>query len=217
MAQDEMKTKQRVPEPTLRRLPWYLAYIKLLKGKGETVVSSTQISKVLSIEASQVVKDLSFVKIGGKTRVGYDIDELAIALDSFLGFTSSHKAFLFGVGSLGAALLQDSGLKQYGLEIVAGFDIRGELDGTFINNGIPVYHISHYPAYQRQYGATIGVITVPVDKAQEVADQIIEGGIKGLWNFTPFRICVPEDVVIQNTSMYAHLAVMFNRLNTIDH
>ncbi|HBK28371.1 MAG TPA: redox-sensing transcriptional repressor Rex, partial [Parabacteroides sp.] len=71
MAQDEMKTKQRVPEPTLRRLPWYLAYIKLLKGKGETVVSSTQISKVLSIEASQVVKDLSFVKIGGKTRVGY--------------------------------------------------------------------------------------------------------------------------------------------------
>ena len=216
MAQDERKTKQRVPEPTLRRLPWYLAYIKLLKGKGETVVSSTQISKVLSIEASQVVKDLSFVKIGGKTRVGYDIDELAIALDSFLGFTSSHKAFLFGVGSLGAALLQDSGLKQYGLEIVAGFDIREELDGTFIN-GIPVYHISHYPAYQRQYGATIGVITVPVDKAQEVADQIIEGGIKGLWNFTPFRICVPEDVVIQNTSMYAHLAVMFNRLNTIDH
>lgn len=216
MVQDEIKAKQKVPEPTLRRLPWYLAYVKLLKGKGETVVSSTQISKVLSIEASQVVKDLSFVKIGGKTRVGYDLDELIFALDSFLGFTSSHKAFLFGVGSLGAALLQDSGLKQYGLEIVAGFDIREELDGTIIN-GIPVYHINHYPQYQKQHGATIGVITVPVDKAQEVADQIIAGGIKGLWNFTPFRICVPEDVVIQNTSMYAHLAVMFNRLNTINH
>ena len=68
MAQDEIKAKQKVPEPTLRRLPWYLAYVKLLKGKGETVVSSTQISKVLSIEASQVVKDLSFVKIGTRVR-----------------------------------------------------------------------------------------------------------------------------------------------------
>ena len=149
MAQDEIKAKPKVPEPTLRRLPWYLAYVKLLKGKGETVVSSTQISKVLSIEASQVVKDLSFVKIGGKTRVGYDLDELIFALDSFLGFTSSHKAFLFGVGSLGAALLQDSGLKQYGLEIVAGFDIREELDGTIIN-GIPVYHINQSPCIQRK-------------------------------------------------------------------
>ena len=167
MAQDEIKAKQKVPEPTLRRLPWYLAYVKLLKGKGETVVSSTQISKVLSIEASQVVKDLSFVKIGGKTRVGYDLDELIFALDSFLGFTSSHKAFLFGVGSLGAALLQDSGLKQYGLEIVAGFDIREELVGTIIN-GIPVYHINHYPQYQKQHGATIGVITVRLTRRKRL-------------------------------------------------
>lgn len=216
MAQDEIKAKQKVPEPTLRRLPWYLAYVKLLKGKGETVVSSTQISKVLSIEASQVVKDLSFVKIGGKTRVGYDLDELIFALDSFLGFTSSHKAFLFGVGSLGAALLQDSGLKQYGLEIVGGFDVRRELAGTEIN-GIPVYHMDDFPAKQKEYGATIGVITVPVDKAQEVTELIIAGGIKALWNFTPFRIRVPEDIVVQNTSMYAHLAVMFNRLNSINH
>ncbi len=214
MTQEEIKTKSKVPEPSLRRLPWYLALVKLLKSRGETVVSSTQISKELNVDASQVVKDLSFVKIGGKTRVGYDVDELISALDSFLGFNAPHKAFLFGVGSLGAALLQDSGLKQYGLEIVAGFDVREDLDGTVIN-GIPVYHISNYPACQKKYGATIGVITIPVDKAQEIADQIIAEGIKGLWNFTPFRIRVPENIVIQNTSMYAHLAVMFNRLSTI--
>lgn len=215
MAQGEIKAKMKVPEPALRRLPWYLAFAKLLKGKGESVVSSTQISKELNVDASQVVKDLSFVKIGGKTRVGYDVDELISALDSFLGFTAPHKAFLFGVGSLGAALLQDSGLRQYGLEIVAGFDVRPELDGTFINS-IPVYHLNSFPNLQKETHATIGVITVPVDKAQDVADMIIAGGIKGLWNFTPYRIRVPEDVVIQNTSMYAHLAVMFNRLNTIN-
>ena len=163
-----------------------------------------------------MAKDLSFVNISGKTRVGYEICTLVDVLEDFLGFTAQHKAFLFGVGSLGAALLQDSGLNQYGLEIVAGFDVRRELAGSVIN-GIPVFHLDDFPTKQKEYGATIGVITVPVDKAQEVTEQIIAGGIKALWNFTPFRIRVPEHIVVQNTSMYAHLAVMFNRLNSINH
>lgn len=216
MASEDMKQAWKVPEPTLRRLPWYLAFLKLMKDKGETFVSSTQIAKEISVDSSQVAKDLSFVNISGKTRVGYDINALVAVLEDFLGFTSQHKAFLFGVGSLGAALLQDSGLSQYGLEIVAGFDVREELAGTWIN-GIPVFHLDDFPAKQKEYGATIGVITVPVDKAQEVTEQIIAGGIRALWNFTPFRIRVPEHIVVQNTSMYAHLAVMFNRLNSINY
>ena len=99
---------------------------------------------------------------------------------------------------------------------MAGFDVRDDLDGSMIN-GIPVFHMDDFPAKQKEYGATIGVITVPVEKAQEVTDRIIEGGIKALWNFTPFRIRVPEHIVVQNTSMYAHLAVMFNRLNSMNH
>lgn len=216
MASEDKKEVWKVPEPTLRRLPWYLAFLKLMKDKGETFVSSTQIAKEINVDASQVAKDLSYVNISGKTRVGYDVGALVDVLENFLGFTSQHKAFLFGVGSLGAALLQDSGLGQYGLEIVAGFDVRKELEGRVIN-GIPVFHLDEFPAKQKEYGATIGVITVPVDKAQEVTEQIIAGGIRALWNFTPFRIRVPEHIVVQNTSMYAHLAVMFNRLNSINH
>ena len=72
--------------------------------------------------------------------------------------------------------------------------------------------MSEFPDVQKQYGATIGIITVPVDKAQEVTDYIITEGIKALWNFTPFRIRVPEHIVVQNTSLYAHLALMFNRM-----
>ncbi len=216
MASDDIKQAWKVPEPTLRRLPWYLAFVKLMKGKGETFISSTQIAKEINVDPSQVAKDLSFVNISGKTRVGYDINALVDVLEDFLGFTSQHKAFLFGVGSLGASLLHDTGLSQYGLEIVAGFDVREDLDGNMIN-GIPVFHMDDFPAKQKEYGATIGVITVPVEKAQEVTDRIIEGGIKALWNFTPFRIRVPEHIVVQNTSMYAHLAVMFNRLNSMNH
>ena len=216
MASDDIKQAWKVPEPTLRRLPWYLAFVKLMKGKGEAFISSTQIAKEINVDPSQVAKDLSFVNISGETRVGYDINALVDVLEDFLGFTSQHKAFLFGVGSLGASLLHDTGLSQYGLEIVAGFDVREDLVVNMIN-GIPVFHMDDFPAKQKEYGATIGVITVPVEKAQEVTDRIIEGGIKALWNFTPFRIRVPEHIVVQNTSMYAHLAVMFNRLNSMNH
>ena len=127
MASEAMKQAWKVPEPTLRRLPWYLAFVKLLKGRGEVVVSSTQIAKEINVDPSQVAKDLSFINITGKTRVGYEVDTLVAVLEDFLGFTSRHKAFLFGVGSLGASLLHDTGLRQYGLEIVAGFDVREEM------------------------------------------------------------------------------------------
>jgi redox-sensing transcriptional repressor len=205
----------KVSEPTLRRLPWYLAYAQLVQKEGEIYLSSTQIAKNIAIDASIVAKDLSYVKITGKTRVGYDVKELVDVLESFLGFTKSHKAFLFGVGNLGGALLHDNGLEQYGLEIVAGFDIKFELAGTRINK-VPIHHIDRFVELQRQTGVNVGILTVPVERAQLVSEIMIAGGIQAIWNFTPFRIRVPENVVVQNTSIYAHLAVMFNRLKAIN-
>ena len=206
------KEADKVPEPTLRRLPWYLSNIKLMKEKGEQYVSSTQISKEINIDASQIAKDLSYVNISGRTRVGYNIDALIEVLESFLGFTNMHKAFLFGVGSLGAALLRDSGLHHFGLEIVAAFDVNPELVGKDLN-GIPIFHSDDFEAKMKEYDVNIGVLTVPINIAQEITDKMVDGGIKAVWNFTPFRIRVPENIVVQNTSLYVHLAVMFNRLN----
>ena len=206
------KEADKVPEPTLRRLPWYLSNIKLMKEKGEQYVSSTQISKEINIDASQIAKDLSYVNISGRTRVGYNIDALIEVLESFLGFTNMHKAFLFGVGSLGGALLRDSGLRHFGLEIVAAFDVNPELVGKDLG-GIPIFHSDDFEAKMKEYDVNIGVLTVPINIAQEITDKMVDGGIKAVWNFTPFRIRVPENIVVQNTSLYAHLAVMFNRLN----
>lgn len=206
------KEADKVPEPTLRRLPWYLSNIKLMKEKGEQYVSSTQISKEINIDASQIAKDLSYVNISGRTRVGYNIDALIEVLESFLGFTNMHKAFLFGVGSLGGALLRDSGLHHFGLEIVAAFDVNPDLVGKELE-GIPIFHSDDFEAKMKEYDVNIGVLTVPINIAQEITNKMVEGGIKAVWNFTPFRIRVPENIVVQNTSLYAHLAVMFNRLN----
>ena len=208
------QTIYNVPEPTLRRLPWYLAYAQLVQQSGETYLSSTQIAGNIAVDASKVAKDLSFVQISGRTRVGYDVNELVDVLERFLGFTKSHKAYLFGVGSLGGALMHDNGLSQFGLEIVAGFDVKFELAGTSINR-IPIHHLERFASLQKQTGVNIGILTVPVDKAQETADIMIDGGIQAIWNFTPFRIRVPENIIVQNTSIYAHLAVMFNRLNEL--
>ena len=196
----------------MRRLPWYLSNIKLMKEKGEQYVSSTQISKEINIDASQIAKDLSYVNISGRTRVGYNIDALIEVLESFLGFTNMHKAFLFGVGSLGGALLRDLGLRHFGLEIVAAFDVNPELVGKDLG-GIPIFHSDDFEAKMKEYDVNIGVLTVPINIAQEITNKMVDGGIKAVWNFTPFRIRVPENIVVQNTSLYAHLAVMFNRLN----
>ena len=201
-----------VPEPALRRLPWYLSYIKLLKKKGQTHVSSTQIAKKINVSSTQIAKDLSYVKVSGKTRVGYEIAVLIEVLEQFLGFTSQHRAVVLGVGSLGGALLSDSGLEQFGLKIIAGFDVDDKVIGTKINN-IPVFNVEEFAQHNKTINADIGILTVPPDNAQETADFAIQNGIRAIWNFTPFRIRVPEHIVLQNTSLYAHLAVMFNRLS----
>ena len=111
----------------------------------------------------------------------------------------------YTVGTLRYSLLGVIGVSFW---LILGGSCFGLLAWMMVPTVLPL-SLSQFDAS----GATIGVITVPVNKAQEVTEQIIAGGIKALWNFTPFRIRVPEDIVVQNTSLYAHLAVMFNRLN----
>lgn len=209
-----VKSYAKIPEPTLRRLPWYLSCAKLIQARGERFVSSTTLSRETGIDVSQIAKDLSFVRVTGRTRVGYEVGQVVDVLDNVLGFTGMHRAFLFGVGNLGAALLADNqGLRQFGLDIVAAFDVDAKLIGTDIR-GIPIFHTDEFPQKMQEYDVQIGVLTVPVSIAQKVTDQMVEGGIKAVWNFTPFRICVPRDIVVQNTSLYAHLALIYNRLNS---
>ncbi len=206
------ETKVILPEPTLRRLPWYLAYVNLLHLQKVEYVSSTQIAKDINVDASQIAKDLSFLNIKGKTRIGYEVETLVNELSDFLGFRVVHKAFMIGVGSLGSALIQDQGLSQYGLNIVAGFDINPKVVGKTIC-GVPIFGMDELDQKQKEYDTEIGILAVPVEHAQDATDTMIACGLQAIWNFTPFRIKASSDIVIQNTSIYAHLAVMYNRLD----
>ena len=187
--------------------------MSLLRSRNIEYVSSTSISKDINVDASQIAKDLSVLGIKGKTRIGYEVKALESALREFLGFSCSHNAVMIGVGSLGSALIADTGLERFGLNIVAGFDINPDVVGTTIKN-VPIFHIDELPSRVAAYRAGIAIVAVPVEVAQQTADRAVDAGVRALWNFTPFRILARPGIVIQNTSIYAHLAVMYNRLSS---
>lgn len=203
-------TAELVPKPSLQRMPWYLAYVGRLRLQGVANVTSTQLSRELNVDASQIAKDLSYLNVRGKTRIGYDVASLDNALADFLGFRRDHAAVIFGVGSLGGALLSDRGLEHYGLNIVAGFDI----DSAKINPEapVPVYDVSEHIRQISRLQAEIAILTVPHAVVQEVADMAVAAGIRALWNFTPHKLLVPRNVVVQDTSLYSDLALIYNQL-----
>jgi redox-sensing transcriptional repressor len=208
-------SREFIPEPVLRRLPWYLAYVTLLQQRGIEYVSSTNISKELSVDASQIAKDLSFLNIKGKTRIGYEVTTLCQKLQDLLGFKRRHNAVVLGVGSLGGSLIHDTGLNNYGLNIVAGFDINPAIIGKRVRE-VPIYNVNELQQRCHEVNAEVGIVTLPVDHAQEGADALIAAGVKAIWNFTPSRIRTPQGIVVTNTSIYAHLAVMYNRLESLN-
>lgn len=213
-----MSTDQAIilPEPTLRRLPWYLAYLETIAGRGITHVSTTTISKALNVDASQIAKDISFLNIKGKTRIGYEVQVLKTRLADFLNFKVQHSAYILGAGSLGNALMHDTGLARYGLNIIAAFDVNEDIIGSEVC-GVKVHHLDSLPEVMKILPAQIAIIAVPAKSAQDVADAAIDAGIQAIWNFTPYRVLAPDHVVVSNTSIYAHLALIYNRLNAIHH
>ncbi len=202
-----------IPEPTLRRLPGYLSLFKALKINGVEHVSSGLIASNFKMDSTLVTKDLSYTGIKGRTKIGYNVDLLIDTIIHFLDFNNQEKAFLFGVGNLGKALIKYQGLKQYGLHIVAGFDIDPLVANTLVGD-VKIHPIDEFRDLSRKMNVRLGIITTPDARAQETADLMIAWGIKAIWNFTPQSIKVPDNIIVENTSVYSDLAVILNRLNS---
>jgi redox-sensing transcriptional repressor len=159
----------------------------------------------------QVRKDLASITCGGKPKVGYEVDKLIRELESYLGANDENSAVIVGVGRLGQALLEYDGFEQFGLEIVAGFDVREELFGKSIG-GKPIFDEKQIASYVSDNGIAMAIITVPAVYAQATADKLIESGIKAIWNFSPTHIVVPDSVVVKNENLAASLAVLSKQL-----
>ena len=205
-------SNNQVPVPSLRRLPGYLGYFKSLRINNVEYVSSSRIAATFKMDATLVTKDLSYTGVRGRTKIGYNVDHLIEAIINFLDFDSCENAFLFGVGNLGRALINYQGLNQYGLKIVAGFDVEKEVINTSIK-GVKIYGLDAFRDLSQTMETRIAIITTPGRSAQEIADLVVAWGIKAIWNFSPQSIKVPENIIVENTSVYADLAVLLNRLH----
>jgi len=154
----------------------------------------------------QVRKDLAMVSDGGRPKIGYLRSSLIDDIEQFLGYDNTTDAVLIGAGKLGQALLDYKGFDEFGLNILAAFDARPNTDKT--DGGKPVYHISRLTQFCRANKVLMGIITVPAEAAQEVADQLIAGGIKAIWTFAPARLDVPKNILVQYENMATSLAVL---------
>ncbi len=203
-----MKTE--ISLSTIRRLPIYLHYLKSLDVSQQNI-SATQIAGSLALGEVQVRKDLASISCGGKPKVGYDVKTLISELESYLGANDENSAVIVGVGRLGQALLEYDGFAQFGLEIVAGFDVREELFGKNVG-GKPIFDEKQISSYVKDNGIAMAIITVPAVYAQATADKLIKSGIKAIWNFSPTHIVVPDSVVVKNENLATSLAVLSKQL-----
>ncbi len=200
--------------PTIRRLPMYLRILRRCLNEGVESISSKKLAEEMGLEPIGVRKDLSFTGYVGKPRYGYNVSELYDAINSIVAWDSKSEAALVGVGHLGSALSGYSGLKKYGLKIPVAFDIDPAVVGTEIND-IPILSLADLPKIVRRTKLQMGILCVPSDAAQAVADMMVDAGIRGIWNFTPVKLKVPADVVVQQEDLASGLAVLSVKMSHV--
>ena len=205
-------SKNVVPEPTLKRLPGYLFFLEKVREEGVLNISAPTIGRELDCDPTQVVKDLAVTGIKGKPRVGYNIYELCQALANFLGFNRVNEAFLVGAGNLGSALMSYQEHQTLGIKVIAAFDVNQDKIGQHIG-GIHVLDYNKLFHLSNRLDVKIAILTTPNEVAQEVAEDLVNCGIKAIWNFTLTNLDLPENIVVENTSMSSYAAVLLQRLN----
>ena len=198
--------EKKVSKAVLKRLPGYLAYLKSLQEQEYPYISATALANALGMGEVQVRKDLASVSDGGRPKIGYLRESLIDDIEQFLGYDNTTDAVLIGAGKLGQALMDYRGFQEYGLNVLAAFDINPTRDTT--DEGKPILHIDHLEQFCRAHKVLMGIITVPDSHAQEVCDKLIQCGIKAIWNFAPIHLEVPSNILVQSENMATSLAVL---------
>jgi redox-sensing transcriptional repressor len=192
------KGKQfRVPDATIRRLPLYLDKLILLQQAGVREVSSRQLAMSLDIKASQLRHDFHY--FGGFSKPGrpYDVDKLVPALEEIIGVDNPVPFIVIGAGHLGQALCNYANFERQGFPLAGIFDNDPQLIGTKIR-GVKIEPIENISKVIKKKKIKIAAITVPNLVAQETAKKLVESGIKGIWNYTPVDLRLPENIVVRN-------------------
>jgi redox-sensing transcriptional repressor len=203
-----VKAKQsldQVSELTTNRLSVYLRCLNLLEGAGVRTISSQSLAEQFHLNAAQIRKDLANFGEFGVRGVGYFVRDLKRHLRQILGLDRKLRVAIIGAGNLGLALADYPGFRQEGFEISALFDSWSQKVGQQSRGGVPIHDINDLKKFVRRDGIRIGVIAVPAEEAQNVADLIVAVGIKAILNFSPGALQVPHGVKLKSVDLTVSL------------
>ncbi len=193
-----------IPNPAVRRLSLYLRQLEGFARKGRRTISSKQLGESLRLTDAQVRKDLAYFGQFGHPGIGYRGDDLIIQLRKILGTDRTWNVLLVGAGNLGRALAAYRGFGSKGFQVVAVFDVDASKVGDKLGE-YTVQHLDHVAKAVEQHAARLAILAVPADNAQDVADQLISAGIRGLLNFAPVSLTVPKGVAVNTVDVAVQL------------
>jgi redox-sensing transcriptional repressor len=197
-----------IPKTVSQRLSLYLRVLQELAREEIETVSSQALALRLEIQAAQVRKDLAYFGHFGSPGVGYRVEHLISQVKRILGTDRGWDVALVGAGRLGSALVRYGGFAEQGFRITAVFDADIERHGTQVDS-LTVEPMSALPGALRDRGISLAIVAVPAAFAQSVADELVAAGIKGILNFAPLRLSLPESVSL----VAVDLAVQLEQLS----
>jgi redox-sensing transcriptional repressor len=195
---------KRIAESTVRRLSQYLRYLEEFEARGLATISSDELAARGGTTSAQVRKDLSFFGSFGKRGLGYAVPELAGRLREILGLERQWRVVIVGAGKIGGALAHYRGFRQRGFPIAAVYDSDPAKIGRRFESFV-VRDIARLKEESREAPVDIAVIAVPAAAAQQVADRVVDAGIRAILNFAPVQLQVPDDVTVKTVNMAMEL------------
>ena len=199
--------KKIISQATIDRLPLYFRTLRLVEDEQINIISSDELGRRLDITPEQIRKDLATFGQFGRKGIGYDVHELKERISNILGLHNRWRLAIVGVGHLGGALANYVNFASLGFTVAALLDRNAKIIGTQVN-GLIVDDAARMNEIVSEKAIDIGVITVPAEEAQNVADLLIAAGIKGIWNFAPIKLCVPPNVPLVNEDLSIGLSAL---------
>jgi len=191
----------------IRRLPKYHRYLSDLMDKGISRISSQELSVLTGFTASQIRQDLNNFGGFGQQGYGYNVEDLQRELGKILGLDQKYNAVIVGAGNLGQAIANYRGFEDAGFKVLSMFDRNPRVIGLKIRD-IEIRDMENIEAFIKENNVEIGIITTPKESAQEVADIYVKAGVKGIWNFAPSDLNVPDEMIIENVRLNESLFIL---------
>ena len=210
-----MDKNKNISMAVIKRLPKYYRYLEELMKNDVDRISSKELGEKIGFTASQIRQDLNCFGDFGQQGYGYNVKELYIQISSILGLDRGYEAALVGAGNIGQAVSNYSRFENLGFKITAIFDANPKLIGMKIRD-VEIMDIDEMASSLGAHNIDIGIICVPRKNAQIVAEELIKGGVRAIWNFAPVDLVVPDYVKVENVHLSESLLTLIYLLNESD-